>query len=289
MGVIYFTHVADTDSWTCPSCKQPVHTPYCPACGERSLQPRELTLRGLIDQAFEAFTSIDGRLLRSFRCLVRHPGALTVAFLQGRRKPFVGPVALFLVTNVLFFATESLTGGTIFTTPLEAHLHAQPWSGLAQELVAGRLAALHTSADVFAPRFDRAIALHARSLILLMALAFAVLPAIVFSRSRRPFAAHVVFSLHLYGFLLLLFCIGTAVPAGGLLAGGERSPSQVLDDVISIGLLTACGVYLYFATGAVYGGGRAARAFKSAALAVGAAAIVLGYRFALLLITLYTA
>ena len=49
------------------------------------------------------------------------------------------------------------------------------------------------------------------------------------------------------------------------------------------------GLNLYFATGAVYGGGRAARGLKSAALAVGAAVIVLGYRFALLLITLYTA
>jgi hypothetical protein len=243
----------------------------------------------LIDQVFEAFTNIDGRLLRSFRYLIGRPGALTVAFLQGQRKPFVGPVALFLVTNVLFFATESLTGGTIFTTPLEKHLRTQPWSELAQGLVASRLAALHTSADLFAPGFDSAIALHARSLILLMALAFAALPAIVFPRSRRPFAAHVVFSLHLYGFMLLLFCVGTAIPSAGILAGGERSASEVLDGVISVSLLVTCGIYLYFATDAVYGGGRAVRVLKSAALAVGAAAIVLGYRFALLLITLYSA
>ena len=105
----------------------------------------------MTDQVFEAFTNIDGRLLRSFRCLIGRPGALTVAFLQGRRKPFVGPVALFLVTNVLFFATESLTGSNILSTPLEGHLHTQPWSELAQPLVAGRLAALHTSADLFAP------------------------------------------------------------------------------------------------------------------------------------------
>lgn len=237
---------------------------------------------------FEAFTNIDGRLLRSFRYLIGRPGALTVAFLQGQRKPFVGPVALFLVTNVLFFATESVTGGTIFSTPLDRHLHAQPWSELAQGLVAGRLAVLHTSADLYAPKFDNAIALHARSLILLMALAFAVLPAIAFRRSGRPFAAHAVFSLHLYAFLLLLFCLGTAIPAAGILTGGERSTSQMLDDIISVGLLVACGVYLYVATGVVYGGGRTVRSIKAAALAVGAAAIVLGYRFALLLITLYT-
>jgi hypothetical protein len=278
-----------SDSWTCPSCDRPVSTPYCPACGERALHPRELTLRGLSDQVFEAFTNIDGRLLRSFRYLIGRPGALTVAFLQGRRKPFVGPVALFLVTNVLFFATESLTGSTILSTPLEGHLHTQPWSELARPLVASRLAALHTSADLFAPRFDRAIALHARSLILLMALAFAVLPAIAFRGSRLPLAGHVVFSLHLYGFLLLLFCLGTPIPAAGVLVGISASTAEALDAAFSIMLLAACGTYLYFATGVVYGGGRAVRVLKSAALALGAAVIVLGYRFALLLITLYSA
>lgn len=278
-----------TAPWRCPSCDRAVSTPYCPDCGERSLHPRELTLRGLIDQVFEAFTNIDGRLLRSFRYLVSRPGILTVSFLQGRRKPFVGPVGLFLVTNVLFFAAESMTGGTILSTPLEGHLHHQPWSELAQPLVANRLAALHTTADLFAPRFDSAIALHARSLILLMALAFAALPAIAFRQRRMPLAAHVVFSLHLYGFLLLLFCVGTVLPTVGALAGWSRATSETVDATFSIILLGACALYLYFAAGVVYGGGRTARALKSAALAVGAAAIVLGYRFALLLLTLYTA
>lgn len=278
-----------SDSWTCPSCHRLVSTPHCPECGERRLHPRELTLRGLSDQVFEAFTNIDGRLLRSFRFLVSRPGFLTLSFLQGRRKPFVGPVALFLVANVLFFAAESVTGATILSTPLEGHLRRQPWSELAQPLVASRLAALHTTADLFAPRFDTAIALHARSLILLMALAFAVLPAIAYRGSHRPVAGHVVFSLHLYAFLLLLFCLGTPIPAVAARTGASASTAEALDAVFSIILLVSCGTYLYFASGVVYAGTRAVRAVKSAALAIGAAAIVLGYRFALLLLTLYSA
>ena len=103
-----------TESWTCPSCRIDVITPYCPACGERRLHPRELTIRGLSGQVFLAFTKIDGRLLNTFRCLVSRPGALTVAYLEGRRKPYLGPVGLFLVANVAFFAMESLTRGLVF-------------------------------------------------------------------------------------------------------------------------------------------------------------------------------
>lgn len=277
-----------TAAWTCPSCRGGVTTPYCPKCGERAPRARDLTLRGLVEQVFEAFTNVDGRLLGTFRTLVRRPGLLTVSYLQGRRKPYIGPVALFLLTNVLFFATESLTGGTIFSTPLEAHLHRQPWNGVAQILVPRRLEALHTTIDLYAPQFDAAIAAHARSHILLMALSFTLLPAIVFRRGRHPLAAHAVFSLHLYAFLLLLFCAATAVPAAGMLFGGVRSTSETLDRVLSIVLLIVCGIYLYFSTGAVYGGSGTPRVLRTIALTVGAAAIVLGYRFVLLLITLYS-
>ena len=112
-----------TEPWTCPTCHRTVSTPYCPGCGERPLRARELTLRGLFDQLVQAFTNIDGRLVRSFRYLLGRPGFLTVAYLRGQRKPYVGPVPLFLIANALFFAAESLTGGTVFTTPLESHLH----------------------------------------------------------------------------------------------------------------------------------------------------------------------
>ena len=43
-----------------------------------------------------------------------------------------------------------------------------------------------------------------------MVLSFALLAPMMFYRSRRPFVAHVVFSLHLYAFLLLLFCVAFA-------------------------------------------------------------------------------
>jgi hypothetical protein len=275
-------------AWICPSCRGAVSTPYCPRCGERPLRPRELTLRGLASQAFEALTDVDGRLLRSLRCLVSHPGLLTVAYVEGRRKPFIGPVSLFLAANVLFFATETLTGGTIFAAPLWAHLHAQPWTETAAPMVAARLQSLGIPFEAFAPRFDAAVSTHARSLILLMALVFAPLQALVFRRSRRPFAVHAVFSLHLYGFLLLIFCVGTAIPDAGVLVGSVRSTSEVLDRVITIVLLGATAVYLYRATGVVYGARGRMRVMQTTLLTIATAAIVLGYRFALFVLALYT-
>ena len=280
--------MTETWSWTCPTCNTAVSTPYCPGCGERPLRERELTLRGIFHQLVQAFTKIDGRLILSFRCLVGRPGFLTVAYLQGQRKPYVGPLPLFLIANALFFATESLTGGTVFTTPIDSHLHTQPWSRIAGLLVSHRLEELQTTLAAYAPIFDRAIARNARSLIVFMALSFVAALSIAFYRNRSPLGAHALFSLHVYAFLLLLFCVATVLPPLEQWFGGAGFGSYWLDPTISIALLLTCGIYLNVATGKVYGATGVSRILKAVALTTVVAGIVLGYRFVLLVITLYT-
>src|SRR6266404_1066213 len=215
-------------AWTCPTCNKAVSTSYCPACGECPLRAQDLTFRGLLSQVAQACTNIDGPLLRSFRSLVSQPGVLTVAYLQGQRKPYTLPLQLFLVSNVLFFAMQSLTGAKIFSTPLDQHLHNDIWGGVAQQVITHRLETRRTTLGLYAPVFNQAVALNAKSLIVVMVLPFAMLPAIVFYRSRRPFVAHVVFALHFYTFLLLLFCVSLMVVGVDLLFGGRGLESERL-------------------------------------------------------------
>ena len=253
------------------------------------MQERELPIRGFVEQVVVAFTNIDSRLMRSLLSLLTSPGALTVAYLRGQRRPFIRPLQLFLLANVLFFAMESLTNSTIFSTPLDSHLHKQPWDGLAQGLVANRLTALHTTLELYTPVFDSAVALNARTLVILMALSFAPLLSVVFYRKQRPVVVNVVFSLHLYAFVLLLFSGALVLLTVSVFFGGPGLASETLDKSLSVALMMTCAIYLYAATGAVYGEARTIRILKVVALTVGVAAIVLGYRFALLLITLYSA
>jgi hypothetical protein len=280
--------LAQIAAWICPTCKTGVASPFCSGCGERQLRVRDLTLRGFVGQIFEAFTSVDSKLLRSFRYLIARPGQLTVAYLQGRRQPFLRPVPLFLIANVLFFAIEALSGGTLFTTPLDWHLHRQPWSGFAPQLVADRLAVTHTTLEQYAPLFDRAVATHARSLIIFMALFFALVPMLIFMRSHRPVVAHAVFSLHLYSFMLMLFCVVTVIPALSAFMGGPGFESSALDYTLSLSLLAVCALYLFFAVRAVYDVRGVARVVSTLVLTTAVGAIVLGYRFFLFIVTLYT-
>ena len=279
--------IAAVHRWTCPACKHTLATTYCPACGECRLRAEDLTLRGLWHQIVQACISLDGPILRSFRCLMTRPGALTTAYMEGLRKPYTLPLPLFLVTNVLFFAMQSLTGVKIFSTPLDQHLHSDIWGGVAQQLVAHHLETQRTTMDLYTPVFNQAVAVNAKSLVVLMVLPFALLPAMMFYGSRRPFVAHVVFSLHFYAFLLLLLCVSLGVVAVQQMSGGRGLESESFDHTLSIVELVACAIYLYVAAGTVYGAKGAARVLKILPLAIAVGGIFLGYRFALLLITLY--
>jgi hypothetical protein len=280
--------IAGAMTWTCPTCHNEVLTSFCPACGERPLNEDDLKLRGLFRQFFHAFSSIDSRLIRSFRNLLRRPGLLTVAYVQGQRMPYTGPIPLFLVANVLFFAMQSLTNTNIVSSQLDSHLYNQDWSILAQRLVSHHLETMHMTLESYAPIFNEAVVTNAKSLIILMVAPFTLLLPVMFFQARRPFVAHIVFSLHLYTFLLLLFCVCITIAAIDVLFGGAGLNSAAMDNILSLLNLAACALYLYIATGRVYGGNGIMRAIKIAILAPAVATILLGYRFAIFLITLYS-
>lgn len=279
--------MADSVHWTCPTCNVTVTTPFCASCGEEPMAARDLTLRGLAEKALHALTSIDARTARTAWKLLRHPGELTLAWTSGVRKSYVAPFQLFLIANVIFFALQWFTGENIFSSSIDSHLHHQDWSDLAHSLLTRRLETTHTSLEQYEPMFDRAVVLNAKSLIFLMTIPFALLLPLAFRRERRPFMTHVAFSLHLYTFLLLLFCIALLAAKLSALLGPGGLDAPLVDNVLSVANLAACAVYIYLAIGPVYGAMGTWRTTKAILLALAVAAIVPGYRFVLFLITLY--
>lgn len=279
--------VTGASRWTCPTCRLAVATPFCARCGEEPVPPRDLTVRGLGEKVIHALTNIDARAARSAWSLVRHPGRLTVAWTEGSRKPYVAPFQLFLIANVIFFAMQSLTGENVFSSSLASHMHQQDWSELARSLVADRLAAMRISYERYEPIFDRSVVLHAKSLVLLMTVPFSVLLPVAFLGARRPVMTHVVFSIHLYTFLLLVLALTLFVAKLSAWAGWGGLQAPRVDNVLSLVNLSVAIVYLHLAIGVVYGARGGGRAAKAILLAAAVAVIVLGYRFVLFLITLY--
>jgi hypothetical protein len=188
---------------------------------------------------------------------------------------------------VTFFGVQSITHTNIVSSTLDSHLHHQDWSGVARSLVSNRLAARRLTVGELAPIFDRRAVLIAKSLIILMTFPFTAVAALLFHRARKPFAAHAVFSLHLYAFLLLLFCGSLAVSGLDVWLGGAGLSSARWDNALSGVNLAVCALYLRAAIGVVYGTAGPLRLVQATVLAASVAGILLGYRFLVFVLTLY--
>lgn len=274
--------------WTCPTCSVSLATNFCPACGEQSARAGHLTLHGFAKQLFEALTSFDSQLLRSFRYLLFKPGALTAGYREGRRKQFLLPINLFLFANVLFFTVQSVASVKIFATPLDMHLHDQFWSPLSEYLLEARLRATGITLQAYTPVFDQAVALHAKTLIGLMVPFFALVLPPLFFRSRLPFVVHAVFALHTYSFILLMLCSVLALFSVLTWLGFDPKASVALDHVLSVVQLVLLFSYLLLSVRVVYGVLGLPRILSALVLTTIAAALLLGYRFFLFLFTIYT-
>jgi hypothetical protein len=91
----------------CRNCGTGLTGPYCAECGQRD-GPVDPSLRELVADAWDAFVSVDGKVLSSLRLLVLRPGALTVDYLSGRRARHLTPLRVYLLCSVGYFLVTSL-------------------------------------------------------------------------------------------------------------------------------------------------------------------------------------
>ncbi len=245
----------------CANCGQTLHGEYCQACGQRRFTEADRRLGHLLRQAFHAATDLDGRFWGSLRALAFRPGLLSRDYLEGRRRRWMAPMALFLLANVLYFVLP--TGVTDFNLPLENQVRQPVHGALAERLVQARLAADEAGrqarwaalpedrrAQRPAPvrRAEIAAAYDARAGDVGKALIIVHVPLLAlglwlcFHRRRRYFAEHVVVALHAFTFLLLFFQL-VLLPAGWLYAalvgrvgGGGMPPWALAASVLVVAL-----------------------------------------------------
>ncbi len=92
----------------CRNCSEllPEQAWYCPKCGQKCTDGR-ITIKELLDEFFEAIFNVDSRFFLTVRALFV-PGSLTNKYFIGKRKSYIHPLRLFLVSGIIFFTLTSL-------------------------------------------------------------------------------------------------------------------------------------------------------------------------------------
>ncbi|MBU8976937.1 DUF3667 domain-containing protein [Lysobacter sp. MMG2] len=85
----------------CENCGAPLQGHYCHDCGQSIVNPIRHAAHA-VEEVFEAFWHLDGRIFRTLRDLIS-PGRVAINYLSGQRAKYVAPLRLFVVLSVLTF------------------------------------------------------------------------------------------------------------------------------------------------------------------------------------------
>ena len=232
---------------------------------------------------------------------MRRPGLLTLEYLRGRRVPYLRPIQLFLLTNLVYFLVQPLSGYSGFNTTLAGQMDGQFYSqSLAvRRRVEQRVSQQNVSLESYEAAFNRRSSIYARSLTAVLIPLFSLALAALFAAWRKPFAQHVVFATHFVAWQLLvvmsgfLLALRLAAPyLSALFESGTRLgvPGMAFLSVLILefGSVLVLVPYLYFAVATVYRSGRFVSAIMALTLTITLLPVVLVYRFLLFWLTFKT-
>jgi hypothetical protein len=93
----------------CLNCGAELAGAYCHQCGQKGHVHR--TIHAFFHEFLHGVVHFEGKIWRTLPLLAWRPGDLTRRYVEGERARFVSPLALFLFSVFLMFATFSLVGG----------------------------------------------------------------------------------------------------------------------------------------------------------------------------------
>ena len=92
----------------CLNCGAALDGHYCANCGQSAHIHK--TVGAIFHDLMHNVLHLDGKLFRTLPELARRPGQLTRRYIDGERAKFISPLALFLFSALLMYATYSIFG-----------------------------------------------------------------------------------------------------------------------------------------------------------------------------------
>ena len=244
----------------CLNCGTNVQLEYCPECGQRTIDP-DPTIRELLSEMAEEFLHWDGKLLATYRLLLRKPGELTREFLAGRRVRFISPLRVYLTCSVIFFFLNAIApvrmtrdshgnkvqGGVVTVSPSTAD---ELKSLERQAAASGPVKRVWLTHMVRAMRNPQELQQRTSggipNMMFVLVPMFAALVGIVYRNRRRKYPQHLTYALHVHATLFLTF---SAMLAGRFM---PVTASAVYQVVVLLPFL----YYLFRSLRTVYSGTR---------------------------------
>ena len=242
----------------CVSCGHPLAgESYCPRCGEEVLDPSKLTLRYFLSHTLvhELF-NFDGKIWRTRRLLLFRPGFVALEYSAGRRRPYVNPLRVLIVSLIVYIlATQTGVGFTLdIGIGVKMSIAPVPMSSISiggtldqvdrfevlERMFVERFGPAENATPEQRTRFNRMLNGFATPLSFMTAFAMGLLLYACFHRRRPLLVEHMVFSMHYFSAALLWLLVP-------VLAFALNLPRLSLPAALAVLLLVQLWQFVYLA------------------------------------------
>ena len=105
---------------TCLNCNHVVENKFCPNCGQENIETKQ-SFHYLFTHFVEDLTHYDGSFWKTIKALLFKPGRLTKEYLAGKRKLYVPPVKLYIFISFVAFLLPNILPDYSFVEDLDAN------------------------------------------------------------------------------------------------------------------------------------------------------------------------
>ena len=176
----------------CVTCGNEFAGKFCNRCGEKIVSQHDRTIMHFLGEVFHMITHADGKLFRNLRLILVNPGMLSKNFSIGKRQPFMKPVAMFFVGNLIYFILPFFQ---TFTTTLYNQVHSHPYGPMIENTIEKKLEEKHLTYPELEKIYNQKTVGYSKLIMIILVPMFASVYALLNLRKGKLFADHLLMGL----------------------------------------------------------------------------------------------
>lgn len=213
----------------CRNCGQPLYGEFCHNCGQKEFNNYDLTIKNFIIYFIGEFWGFDAKIFKSLLYIIIKPGYLTREFSMGRLARYLMPLKLYLLVSIIFFFAMELVSPITMDSIVGKN---DPF--FTKERIEKIASDKGLTAEEFEKKFDEKSQGLIPIYLLVIIFLFSLPLKLIYIRSKKFYVEHLVFSLHIYTFMLITWIVLTPV-------------ANINVNLYSYGLTLIMLAYIFFA------------------------------------------
>lgn len=212
------TFTATEPTNVCVTCSNQFVGKFCNRCGEKVISQHDRTIMHFLEGAFHMVTHVDGKIFKNLKWILIKPGYISKNFAIGKRQPFMKPIAMFFVANLIYFLFPVFQ---TFNTTLQAQRYGHPYSWAIENRIVKAMEDKGMTFDELAKAYNTKTTSHSKLLLILVVPMYAVVFGLVNINKKKLFADHLLISLEFMAYILFYCTIFLSVILGAIVSGSQ--------------------------------------------------------------------